>query len=65
MPRVRADRDLCKGYGNCAMHEPDVFDVDGDGTVLVLRESIPEGDRPRVQAAARSCPVSALSVQDD
>ncbi|MPZ24962.1 MAG: ferredoxin [Micromonosporaceae bacterium] len=65
MPWVKADRDLCKGYGNCAMTDPDVFDVDGDGTVLVLRESVPEADRSRVEAAVRSCPVSALSVQDE
>lgn len=64
MPWVRADRDRCKGYGNCVMNEPDVFDVDDDGTVLVLRESIPEADRSRVEAATLSCPVSALSVQD-
>lgn len=65
MPWIRADRNRCKGYGNCAMNEPNVFDVDDSGAVLVLRESIPEADRPRVEAAARSCPVSALSVQDD
>ena len=42
----------------------DYFDLDDDALVIVLREDLPDSDRKRVEEAARSCPVSALVVED-
>lgn len=64
MPRLTADRDACQGYGNCITSAPDVYDIDDDGKVVLLVDTIAEADRARVQDAARSCPVSALSIED-
>lgn len=64
MPHLTADRDACQGYGNCVASAPDVYDIDDDGTVVLLTERIEEADRARVQDAARSCPVSALRIED-
>lgn len=63
MPAVRADAGACQGYANCVIGADDVFDIDDDGVVVVLRDTIDEADRERVATAARSCPVSALTVE--
>lgn len=65
MPVVKADLTLCQGYGNCVVDAPDVFDIGDEGLVVLLRQTIPEEERERVEAAARTCPVSALSVADE
>jgi ferredoxin len=64
MPRLTADVELCQGYGNCTTTAPDVYDVDDDGTVVLLKQIIDDADRSRVKEATRSCPVSALRVLD-
>lgn len=64
MPRLTADYAACQGYGNCITGASDVYDIDDDGVVVLLKEEIPESDRARVDEAARSCPVNALSVGD-
>jgi ferredoxin len=62
---VKADLDACQGYANCVVGASDVFDLDDDGVVVLLKTSVPDSDRARVEEAARSCPVSALWVEDD
>lgn len=64
MPVVKADLQACQGYANCVVGAGDYFDLDDDGVVVVLKVDVPEADRARVVEAARSCPVSALKVED-
>lgn len=64
MPVVKADLQACQGYANCVVGATDYFDLDDDGIVVVLRTEVSETDRLRVTEAARSCPVSALVVED-
>lgn len=64
MAVVKADLEACQGYANCVVGAEDVFDLGDDGVVVVLKAEIDEDDRPRVEEAARSCPVSALQVLD-
>ena len=64
MPRLKADFGACQGYANCVDAAPEVYDIDDDGVVVLLREEITEEERPRIEEAARSCPVSALVVED-
>jgi ferredoxin len=56
--------ELCQGYGNCTTTASDVYDVDDDGKVVLLRQIIDDADRSRVEEATRSCPVDALRVLD-
>jgi ferredoxin len=65
VPVVKADLEACQGYANCVLDADDYFDIGDDGVVVPLRRHVPEGDRPRVEQAARSCPVSALLVEDE
>ena len=62
---VKADLDACQGYANCVVGADDFFDIDDDGVVVLLKTEVPESDRTRVDEAARSCPVSALLVEDE
>ena len=62
MPTIHADLSLCQGYANCVIEAEDIFDVDDEGAVVLLRTEVPESERARAEAAARTCPNSALSV---
>lgn len=64
MPVLKADFGACQGYANCVMAAPDTYDLDDDGVVVLLKDSIPQEELARVQEAARSCPVSALTIED-
>jgi ferredoxin len=64
--RVIADTETCQAYGNCLLEAPDVFDLDDEtAAVMVLQVNPPEELRPAVEAAVRSCPVQALTLQED
>lgn len=65
MAVVKADLEACQGYANCVVGADEYFDIDDDGVVVLLRAEVPESDRARVEEAARSCPVSALLVEDE
>lgn len=64
MATVIANLDACQGYANCVAAAEDYFDIDDDGIVVLLKREVPESERIYVEEAARSCPVSALRVQD-
>ena len=64
MAVVNADLDTCLGYANCVVGADDYFDVDDDGVVVLLRVNVSESDRARVEEAVRSCPVSALKLEE-
>jgi ferredoxin len=62
---LKADFEACQGYANCVAAAPDTYDIDDDGVVVLLRTHITEEERPRIEEAVRSCPVSALSIEDE
>lgn len=62
---LKADPDLCQGYGNCIVGADDYFDIDDDGVVILLKTEVADSDRGRVEEAARSCPVSALFMEEE
>jgi ferredoxin len=64
MPTVKADFEACQGYANCVAAASDVFDIDDDGIVILLRAEAPEQERPRFEEAVRSCPMNALTLLD-
>lgn len=59
--RIKLDRTLCDGFGNCAKHAPDYFSLDDWGyAVLVGDGNIPEHSRDDVRRALMDCPVHAI-----
>lgn len=60
--RVRIDRLLCVGFGDCVSAAPEVFQLDGESVAVFLDATAVE--RERLLAACKACPVDALTVWD-
>ena len=60
--RVRIDRSLCVGFGDCVTEAPEAFVLDEDGVaVFVSPERV---ERERLLRACELCPVDAITVWD-
>jgi ferredoxin len=61
--KVRVDRDLCRGLGNCVVLAPTVFRLDEANKALVTDpNSVDEG---RLFEAAETCSENAIILEDD
>ncbi len=61
--KVRVDRDVCVGIGNCVAVAPTVFQLDAENKAVVLKPDSVSEDK--LMNAAESCPVSAIIVEDE
>lgn len=61
--RVRVDRNLCIGVGNCVGLAPTVFKLDDENKAVILDPS--SVDDKTLLDAAESCPEQAIIVEDD
>lgn len=61
--RVRIDRTLCVGFGECVTAAPEAFLVGEDSVVLFVAPE--EVERDRLLKACADCPVDALNVFDE
>ncbi|HEX7475573.1 MAG TPA: ferredoxin [Dehalococcoidales bacterium] len=61
--KVKVDRDLCVGIGNCVAVAPTVFKLDNENKVIIL--DIKSASEQKVMSAIESCPVGALIAEDD
>jgi len=60
--RIRIDRGLCVGFGDCVGMAPDAFMLDGEDLAAFVR---PEGvAREDLLRACDACPVDAITVWD-
>ena len=64
MTRVEVDLDRCTGHGICESIAEDVFEVQDDGSVVILDATRPDGDLDRMRQAVTQCPVAALRLLD-
>ena len=61
--KVRIDRNLCIGLGNCVAVAPTMFKLDKSNKAVVLKsESV---DEDTLMSAAESCPENAVIIEDD
>ena len=61
--RIKIDRDLCVGFGDCVAEAPDAFKLDAEGLVVFVSPEIVE--RERLIRASDLCPVDALTIWDE
>jgi len=61
--KIRVDRDLCIGIGNCVALAPTVFTLNKDNKAVALDSSSIDDETPL--GAAESCPENAIIVEDD
>lgn len=61
--QVSVDNQRCKRYGICQAESPQLFQLMEDGRLRYVRD--PDTDsRAQAQAAARSCPMQAIQLQE-
>ena len=61
--RVRIDRTLCVGFGDCIDWAPEAFRLDDDGVAVFVTPGSVE--RERLLRACDACPVDAITVWDE
>ena len=61
--KVKVDRDLCIGVGNCVAFAPSVFELDAENKAVVL--DVSSVDEFTLLEAAKSCPEQAIIIEDD
>lgn len=60
--KVKVDRDLCMGSGNCARLAPGTFELDDENISVVTDPSATDAERLR--QAERNCPTSSITVTE-
>jgi len=58
---IKVDQDTCIGCGTCAGLCPDVFKMNEEGKSEVVSQE----NTDCAQNAAQSCPVSAITVEEE
>ncbi|MYS79223.1 ferredoxin [Embleya scabrispora] len=59
--RIVVDRERCSGIGICESLDPEHFEIDDNGALVLVSETADDGD-DTVMKAVRACPAVALSV---
>jgi ferredoxin len=62
-PRVSVDEDVCIGSGTCVQIAAGVFELSDEGVAQVVDPTA--ADLDDLQRAEESCPVAAISVEDE
>ena len=63
MTRIVADTTRCVGAGQCVLTDPTTFDQDSThGTVILLRDDLPDEVLATARQAQHLCPGRALSL---
>ncbi|ACY23128.1 protein of unknown function DUF1271 [Gordonia bronchialis DSM 43247] len=63
--RIKADFDLCESNAICVGMAPDIFDLDDDDYLVILKDEVPEGREEELRQVVANCPKSALSIDED
>ena len=58
--RVRIDRTLCVGFGDCVTEAPEAFVLDESGVAVFVNPD--DVERERLLRACDACPVDAITV---
>ncbi len=61
--KIRVDRDLCQGLGNCVVVGPDVIKLDKEGKAIVIDAS--KASDEKLMEIAESCPLNAIIIEDE
>ncbi|MGB8211418.1 MAG: ferredoxin [Mycobacterium sp.] len=61
--KVSVDFAKCTGLGICESMAPDIFEVDDDGKLLLLRADITDDELQSVEEAVTGCPTQALRIE--
>ncbi|MGP4026897.1 ferredoxin [Actinomadura sp. 3N407] len=62
--RVRVDPLVCEANAVCAGLAPEVFDLNDEDELEILKPDVPSEEADRVRHAVRSCPKAALALEE-
>ena len=62
---VKIDQDKCLRCGMCTGIAMDIFEFDDEGNIKVDNEKINEETKESVEEAKNSCPVGAISEEEN
>lgn len=62
--KVSVDRSLCEANEVCIGIAPDVFELDDDEELRIIRPTLPDDEVERVSQAVASCPKNALRMTE-
>ncbi|MFC4948728.1 ferredoxin [Pseudonocardia sp. GCM10023141] len=65
MITIKADRDVCQGYGNCVLADSTLFDIDDDGLVVLSSHTVAPDGLAAAKRAAYDCPSEAITVVEN
>ena len=64
MPKLVIDHDKCLSSGQCAYLQPELFELEDDGSPKVLNDN-PDGELiAKARDAIEMCPAQAISMSD-
>jgi ferredoxin len=61
--KVIVDFVKCTGLGICESMAPDIFEVNDDGALVLLKEGITDDELQAVEEAVAGCPTEALRIE--
>jgi ferredoxin len=61
--KVSVDFAKCTGLGICESMAPNIFEVDDDGKLLLLKDDITDDELQSVEEAVTGCPTEALRIE--
>ena len=61
--KVRVDFAKCTGLGICESMAPNIFEVDDDGRLLLLKDDVTDDELQSVEEAVTGCPTEALRIE--
>ena len=62
--RVSVDPLVCEANAVCVGLAPEVFDLNDDDELHILKPDVPPEEQDRVRHAVRSCPTAALTIEE-
>ena len=61
--KVSVDFAKCTGLGICESMAPNIFEVDDDGKLLLLKDDVTDDELQSVEEAVTGCPTEALRIE--
>jgi ferredoxin len=61
--KVTVDFTKCTGLGICESMAPNIFEVDDDGKLVVLKDDVTDDELQSVEEAVAGCPTEALRIE--
>lgn len=63
--KAKVNKDICIGCGACTSIAEEVFEMDDDGLAVCVKNEVPEDKKEDTIDAMESCPVGAISVDEN